>query len=98
LNKGEADVWIWFSPTKPIDNYILDFFVTNWCLGLKSMVILMNFWSLWIGWSEGKTDERIGFVLRFSDEQVLKDMEMWLALSFIFWWKHTQPLKRELEV
>jgi very-short-patch-repair endonuclease len=23
--KGEADVWIWFSPTKPIDNYILDF-------------------------------------------------------------------------
>jgi hypothetical protein len=29
------------SPTKPIDNYILDFFCHELMLGLKSMVILM---------------------------------------------------------
>jgi hypothetical protein len=32
---------------KPIDNYILDFFCYELMLGLKSMVILMNFLVLW---------------------------------------------------
>jgi hypothetical protein len=67
------------------------------------MVILMNFGSLWKGWSEGKTDERIGIaVLRFSDEQILKDMENVIrTIEFYIWEyeKHTSSLSRgELEV
>jgi hypothetical protein len=47
------------------------------------MVILMNL-EVYERMEEGKPDERIGIaVLRFSDEQVLKDMEMW-DLIFIF--------------
>jgi very-short-patch-repair endonuclease len=55
-----------------------------------------EFWKSMKGWSEGKSDERIGIaVLRFSDEQILKDMEN-VMLSFIFGsMKHTSaPLKR----
>jgi hypothetical protein len=48
-----------------------------------------------------KTDERIGIaVLRFSDEQILKDMENDGLLSFIYLEikTHSQPLSRgELE-
>jgi hypothetical protein len=49
------------------------------------------------GW-EGKPYERIGIaVLRFSDEQILKDMEMWYGLFYLY--ENTPaPLKRELEV
>jgi cytochrome c-type biogenesis protein CcmH/NrfF len=46
-------------------------------------MVLMNL-EVYERMEEGKSDERIGIaVLRFSDEQVLKDMEMW-DLSFIF--------------
>jgi hypothetical protein len=66
----------------------------NWCLGLKSMVILMNFLKR-MEWR--KTDERIGIaVLRFRWTGFEGYGKCDTALSFIFWvWKHTPaPLKR----
>jgi very-short-patch-repair endonuclease len=65
------------------------------------MVILMNF-EVYEKDGVRKIDERIGIaVLRFSDEQILKDMENVIrAIEFyIGEYENTPgPLKRELEV
>jgi hypothetical protein len=63
------------------------------------MVILMNFWKSMKRMEWRKTDEQLGIaVLRFSDEQILKDMEMWYGLlSFIFGSEKHPSLSRELE-
>jgi very-short-patch-repair endonuclease len=71
-------------------------------LGIEVDGYSHEFWKSMKRMEWRKTDERIGIaVLRFSDEQILKDMENVIrAIEFYIWDKNTpQPLSRgELEV
>ncbi|SDW71458.1 Protein of unknown function [Flavobacterium degerlachei] len=66
-----------FHRQKPIDNYILDFFCNELMLGIEVDGYSHEFLEVYTkdGVKENRMNELGIAVLRFSDEQVLKDME-----------------------
>jgi len=99
--KGKQMYGYDFHRQKPIDNYILDFFCYELMLGIEVDGYSHQFLEVYN--RDGEKEKRMNdlgiTVLRFSDEQVLKDMENVLrAIEFFifeFEKQHTPtPLKR----
>jgi hypothetical protein len=91
------EVHIWFSPAKPIDNYILDFFV-ELMLGIEVDGYSHDLWSHQVLYDKGKRMNWIGILFwDLADEHNFKDMKMWFGFEFYILMRKTQPLSRGSE-
>ena len=95
--KGKQMYGYDFHRQKPIDNYILDFFCYELMLGIEVDGYSHQFLEVFNkdGVKEKRMNELGITVLRFSDEQVLKEMENVIrAIEFYIYEneKNTQPL------
>ena len=105
-NSTETEIYLWlklkgkqmygydFHRQKAIDNYILDFFCQELILGIEVDGYSHSFLEVYEKdcTKENRMNEIGITVLRFSDEQVLKDMENVIrAIEFYIyeWEKHT---------
>jgi hypothetical protein len=59
-----------FHRQKPIDNYILDFFLYELMLGIEVDGYSHEFWNLWKGWMKENEWTNWDCCFEFSDEQV----------------------------
>ena len=108
----ETEIYLWlklkgkqmygydFHRQKPIDNYILDFFCYELMLGIEVDGYSHQFLEVYTkdGVKEKRMNELGITVLRFSDEQVLKDMENVIrAIEFFIYEfeKHTPNPSQE---
>jgi len=109
-NSTKTEIFLWmklkgkqmfgydFHRQKPIDNYILDFFCYELLLGIEVDGYSHQF--LEVQYKDARKEKRMNElgieVLRFSDEQVLKDIENVIrAIEFFieeFEKTHPQPL------
>jgi len=109
-NSTKTEIFLWmklkgkqmfgydFHRQKPIDNYILDFFCYELMLGIEVDGYSHQF--LEVQYKDARKEKRMNElgieVLRFSDEQVLKDIENVIrAIEFFieeFEKTHPQPL------
>ncbi|MFV8349657.1 endonuclease domain-containing protein [Flavobacterium sp. GT2N3] len=111
-NSTETEIFLWlklkgkqmygydFHRQKPIDNFILDFFCYELMLGIEVDGYSHQFLEVYNkdGIKEKRMNEFGITVLRFSDEQVLKDMEnVILAIEFYIYEyeKHTPSPSQE---
>ncbi|MFV8271434.1 endonuclease domain-containing protein [Flavobacterium sp. GT2N3] len=111
-NSTETEIFLWlklkgkqmygydFHRQKPIDNFILDFFCYELMLGIEVDGYSHQFLEVYNkdGIKEKRMNEFGIIVLRFNDEQVLKDMEnVILAIEFYIYEyeKHTPSPSQE---